>query len=452
VYEKIANLLFYPLERSNGRRACRCQKRLERTQWLKKDQLQELKFRKLKVLLKHAYDNVPYYHESFKQAKFKPSDFRQIDDLSKVPILNRHVMRDHIEEMLARNIQRNQLVGWSTSGTTSLPVRFFRDPIDISWGIGAELRGYGWAGYTVGAKVVRVWSVKPKELASFSFRLKRFLKREKLLNVTKLSEKSMDLFAKEMKRFKPSFIRGQVAGINIFANFLLRNDYFKIRPKAVFTTTATLFPHYRRTIEQAFGCKVYDNYACSEVSHVAAQCNESEGLHVSEENVMVEVVDGYEPVAEGEDGKILLTNLNGFSMPFIRYDVGDLGTVLDDECSCGRELGLIKVIGREYEHFLNNDGSFTSLKDLETFFEDVPLQDFQIVQETCDDIVVKIVPKHEYTLAHSEFISKNLKMRGSANVQVELVGSIPLGSSGKIERVVKSVNKPDYFAKEPFGW
>jgi phenylacetate-CoA ligase len=235
--------------------------------------------------------------------------------------------------------------------------------------------------------------------------------------------------------------------MNVFANFLLRNNTLRIRPRAVFTTAATLFPHYRKSIEEAFGCKVYDYYTCSEVSHIAAQCGESEGLHVSEENIMLEVVDGLEPVVEGEDGQILLTNLNGFGMPFIRYDVGDFGKILDDECACGRELSLIKIVGRQYEYFLGSDGSFTSFKSLQTVFEDVPIQDFQIVQEAPDDIIVKLVPKPEYTSAHTEFILKNIKMKGPARVQVELVDSIPLGSSGKIQRIVKSQSEPDYFAR-----
>ncbi len=446
MYEKIAGLMANIYERSKSRGVSKCRKHLEKTQWLKKEQLQELKLEKFKALVKHAYDQVPYYHTAFKQVEFKPEDLRRLDDLRKIPVLTKHIMRDKANAMVARSMSRNQLIEWSTSGTTSLPVKVFRDRLDLSWGVGAELRGYSWAGYKVGDKVALIWGYSTQRLSKIPFRLKHFLNRERLLNLKKLSEKSMGEFAEEMVKFEPRFVRGYATGTNVFANFLLRNAEFVIRPEAVFTTAATLFPHYRRSIEQAFGCKVFDYYACNEVSHIAAQCGMCEQLHVSEENVMVEVVEDFEPVADGEDGNVLVTNLNGYGMPLIRYDIGDLGKILDDECACGRELDLIKVVGRQYEYFLNSDGSFTSLKNIQTIFDDAPIQDFQIVQEVTDEIVVKILPKPGFTLAHADFISKNLKV-GPGRVRVEVVDSISLGSSGKIERIVRSTSDHDYFAR-----
>jgi hypothetical protein len=111
-------------------------------------------------------------------------------------------------------------------------------------------------------------------------------------------------------------------------------------------------------------------------------------------------------------------------------------------------LSLVKVIGRTYEYFLHSDGSFTALKDFQTVFGSLPIHEFQIVQETYDALVVKIVPEPEYGTEHTDFILKNVKLRGPARIRVELVDSIPLGRSGKIERVVsKFGDRYDYFGR-----
>jgi len=129
-------------------------------------------------------------------------------------------------------------------------------------------------------------------------------------------------------------------------------------------------------------------------------------------------------------------------MPFIRYEIGDLGKILPDTCSCGRNLSLFKPIGRTYEHFVNSDGSFTDLRDFQMVFEDLPIEDFQVVQESYDEIILKIVRKPGYTKEHTDFISKHIKYFGRAKIRVEPVDSILPGESGKIRHIVKKVPAP----------
>jgi hypothetical protein len=109
----------------------------------------------------------------------------------------------------------------------------------------------------------------------------------------------------------------------------------------------------------------------------------------------------------------------------------------------------MSVSGRTYEQFLHSDGSFTMIKDFKTFFGDMPIVEFQIVQEDHDTILVRIVPEPEYNESHTDFIVKNIKLRGPARIRVELVDSIKLGPSGKIERVVSRFgSRYGYFGRE----
>lgn len=442
VYRKLARLCFVAYDNFTSRQVCWCRQYLERTQWWKKHDLQRLQNKRLRTLLKHAYENVPYYHECFRENNIHLDDVKSVNDLSKLPVLKKKTIRQKSNMMMARNIPKRQLVLQHTSGTTSSPLNLYRTKTDLSWGVGAEFRGYGWAGYEVGDKRALVWGFGPEQTRSFTFRLKNLLSRDKFLNAKHISHDAIASFAKRVHSFKPDFVRGYCGATTMFATYLLQNEQFKINPKVVFTSGETLLPHYRKTIEHAFGCKVREYYASAEMSHIAAQCGHHEGLHLSEENIVLETVQDNEAVASGEEGKVLLTNLHNYAMPFIRYDIGDTARFIPETCSCGRGLSLMKPKGRSYEYFESTSGEFSALRDLETVFEDLPIRDFQVVQESLDEISIKIVAGPGFTEAHRRFILHNTLSHGPAEIRVELVDSIPLGSSGKARHLVTKIVTP----------
>lgn len=443
MYRKIASFLSAGFDNIEGTQVHRFRRVLEKSQWFKREQLQSLQLKKLRALLKYAYDMVPYYHSSFSRVKFKPQELTCLEDLQKVPILEKTVFRNASSEMLAKNFQNLRPTLWKTSGTTSSPIQFFRCKNDTSWALAAELRGFGWAGYETGDKMGRIWRLKPEEMSSPGFWLKQLLKRIKILNVEGLSESSMLHYARQLQRFKPSYIRGYAASTNVFATFLSKNKELKMRVKAVFTTGQTLPAHYRRNIEEAFGCPVYDCYSSNEMGQIALECGNHEGHHISEENILLEIVRDEEHASAGEEGKVLVTNLNNYAMPFIRYDIGDLGKILRDECSCGRKLSLIKPQGRHYEMFASSGGRFTVLRDAEYILQELPIQDFQIVQKNLKEIVIRIARKPGYTPAHTAFIIENLKAHGPARIEVEFVDSIIPEKTGKTKQYISKI-KTEY--------
>jgi phenylacetate-CoA ligase len=409
---------------------------------MEREELKRLQIRKLKALLRHAYANVPYYHRILRNNGFRPTDFNRLEDMQKIPILKRSSLRLKPEELLSQNLGMRQLVACVTSGTTAAPLRFYVTKAETPWHVAAELRGYGWAGYRPGDKLVHIRRVCPGGVLNRPLeRLRRLVSKGKLLNTFNLSEKTLASFSLTMQRFKPDYVLGNAASTNILATFLLQNGTHRIHPRGVFTYGQQLLPHYRRAIEKAFNCRVYDLYGSTEVSHIASQCGSHEGHHVTDENVFVEIERDGEAAAPGEQGKVLITSLNGYATPFIRYDIGDIGRILRDECPCGRKLTLFSPIGREYEYFVHSDGTFTFFRDVQTVFEDLPIKDFQIVQQTYDEIVIKIVPKQGYEQGHTDFILKNIDylIADIANVRVELVDSLPLTGFGKVRHFFSKI-------------
>ena len=443
-FEKIATLAIMAYDRYKGRNSLWHKKYLEKSQWFTRQELERLKLKRLKALLLYAYENVPYYHESFKTANFRPKELKSAEDIRRIPVLQRKHLRTASKNLISTNLPRRQFVSRSTGGTTAAPVDFFRSKVDVSWGIGAELRGYGWAGYRIGDKQAMIWSFSRQRTRKLAFKLKTFFERDKILPMRDATNEKMAQFAQELERFKPDFIQGWSTFINIFANFLCEKRRLEISPKAVLTTAATLLPHYRKTIEEVFGCPVYDFYATSELSHIAAQCGEHEALHVNEENILLEVVDESQS-SSSEEGKVLLTNLHNYAMPFIRYDIGDRGKIYHETCSCGRSLMLFKPIGRTYEYFVNSDGSFTFLRDFQTVFEEMPVKDFQVVQENSEDILIRIVPKPSYSSHHSDFVLENIKLKahvyGKTRFRIELVEELAAEPSGKVSHIVSRTRR-----------
>lgn len=409
---------------------------------MKKDKLQQLQTRKLKALLTHAYENVPYYHASFKKSGFRPADLTRLEDLHKIPVLRRSDLRCKTNELFARNIGKKEAVLCKTSGTTATPVEFYRGKMDIYWDMAAQLRGYGWAGYETGSKLVYIRLFEPNDvLGDARHRLERLITRWRLLGGYELSEESIESYCSRMRNFKPDYVHGGAGPTNILATFLLENDQYSMRPKAVFTYGETLLPNYRKTIEKAFRSKIHDWYGSTETAYISGQCGQNECHHVTDENVLLEVEKDGEPAVPGEEGEVFLTNLNSLAMPFIRYDIGDLGKTSNDDCPCGRGLSLFTPIGRTYEYFAHSNGTFTFLRDLHTVFEDLPIRDFQVIQPSYDRIIIRILPKTGYTKTHTNFILKNASLIISdiVKVKVELADSIPLTGFGKIPHFVSKI-------------
>ncbi len=166
------------------------------------------------------------------------------------------------------------------------------------------------------------------------------------------------------------------------------------QPKFVYSSAEMLRDFMRKEIEEAFNTKVYDYYGSREVGAIAGEC--SMGCrHVFVMNNLVEILDDTNrQVRDGEEGKIIITNLHNYSMPMIRYDIGDLGVMSADRCGCGSSLPVLeRLTGRVTDHFLLRNGTrvhgefFTHL----FYFRDW-VEQFQIDQLDYDYLRISVVP------------------------------------------------------------
>lgn len=422
MYTKIAENIFAPLlDYVRGTKSIKYLKILRRTQWAKQNAIVKLQEKKLRSLIRHAYENVPFYHRLFKKLGLYPDDIKTIKDLAKLPVITKKDIRINFDDLMARGCNERKILDF-TSGSTGEPLKFYVTKTARSWETAAELRAYEWAGYNLGDKYALIWGAPfdVKKLTKLSDELINFFERRIVLNSYNMSEESMHIFASKLVKFKPKIIRGYSSALYLIANFIKRQGIEGIRPTAIITTAEKLFIYERKIIEKAFQCEVFDFYGSREVGAIASECSEHIGHHISAENVIIEFVDDGH-VSPNEVGEILVTNLNNYAMPLIRYANGDMGIPLDEECPCGRGLPLIKSIeGRVSDILCIDNGKFISAPAFVYIFKDLPIKQYQLVQETKEKILVNIVKDENFSIEDEYQLIKKLREYLGKNVLIEI--------------------------------
>lgn len=417
--------------------------RLERTQWLPLTELRDLQQKKLRALITHAYKNVPYYHKVFREVGMKPDDIKSVNDLLKLPLLTKEIIKKSVpSDIIAKSYDKLKLIKSFTSGTTGDPLIFYRDKEAWSWARAAEFRGWGWGGYKLGDKHIRLWRSPTtiREYSKINYKLKNIFRGIILLHSLDINEEILRAHVDKLRNLNPKIILTYPSAAYELAEFMRREGIDYISPQSILAGCEKLYDFQRKTIESQFGCEVFKWYGSSEIRGIAFEC-EARRLHITMENIIVEIVKDGERVAPGELGEIVVTDLNNYAMPFIRYKIGDIGMLSDETCGCGRELPLIKSVeGRIRDFIVTPQNKMLSPSFFIDLFNDFKfIKQFQVVQKTKEDIVVKIVseqkPEEDEINRFLNLIQENTD---DMNIAVDFVDSIPPNkSSGKLELVIR---------------
>lgn len=390
----------------------RCLDALEQSQWWSKDKLLELQNERLRRLLSHAYDSVPYYRKLFDERSMKPNDIKDSKELALLPVLTKQLIRNNFNNLRAPTLSPNKVILSATSGSTGSPLKFYTTKEDqFEWGFARGLRAHKWAGYELGEKTVVLHPLppflsKPQRLGK---RIEAFFKRHLVINPSTMSKKTMPLLIRRMEVFQPSFIVGYPSAIYILARFIKKNRRPDFSPKAIIAGSEQLHDYQRELFEEVFRCEPYSVYGSWEVHSIAAECPEHTGYHIAAENIIVEIVnDTGEPVPLGTEGRILLTNLHNYAMPLIRYDIGDVGAISLQPCPCGRGLPLLsKLSGRADDIILTRSGrTIPGLVLPRRFLAHCGVEQHQLVQDSYEQVIVKLVLDEKYTPEHMDKLKK----------------------------------------------
>jgi phenylacetate-CoA ligase len=421
---------------------------LARTERASRAELEAYQDERLRDIVAHAYETVPFYRRRFDEHKVKPADVRGRADLPKVPLLTRDDIRTHYEELWSSTVPPRERRSGHTSGTTGTPLTVGYDH-DTVWMTYAVFdRHYRWAGATMGRGGDRVAIARGNVIVPLDQRKPPFWRHNRihnhlLLSSFHLSASNLPAYFEALARFRPVVMDGYPSTLYVLAKYLRsRNQFFPVR--AAVTSSETLYDFQREAIEERFQCRVFDYYALAERVVFSSECEAHEGRHIAMEYGLAEVTeaDG-RPAPAGAVGKLVGTTLHNRAMPLIRYVTNDMTAFVDRPCACGRALEVMADVTTKAEDMLTlKDGRVISPSVLTHPFKPLEsIEGSQIVQTALDRILVRIVPGPTYDQALTRHLVTELQARLGADVaiEVEMVDRLEPSANGKFKWVVSKV-------------
>ena len=427
-----------------GRPTLRYLAELERTQYLPPSDLELIQSSALARLLRHAYQHVPYYRKCMDEWGVRPDDVRSAADLVKLPLLSRLDARAAGEERISV-VPPLPTIRKSTSGTMGQPLSFGYEPDSDFWRQAVRLRGFAWAGYHPGLVSFHYWgaaTARPPFWPRQKIRLDRALRREHYVNCTLRGEAEMRDAVATIRRARPKVMLCFAQAGGDLARFINAEGLRDWDTIPVICGAERLLAADREALERAFGPAVFETYGSREVMLMGAECEQHDGLHMSFENLVVEILVDGRPARPGEVGEVVITDLHNRGMPFIRYVNGDLATALAPApCSCGRTLPRLgPVEGRVTETLVDGTGARVSGLVFNVMFASVlasSVTQFQAVQHVDRSITLRLVPSatmNETALAEIRAICH--KVLKGLEIRTEIVQEIPTTRSGKRQVVI----------------
>jgi phenylacetate-CoA ligase len=419
-------------------------KELNETQWWSGARLRELQDARLRALIRHAYEHVPYYRRVFDERGLQPADIATAEDLYKLPVLTKQDVRQDWDKLRARNIPASRTTMGRTGGTTGVPLKFALDKERVIFDRALIHRLWSWAGFQPGDLVVllRGFPLIPPETSSGVYWRHDWADHRIYLSGFHLSPGIMPRYVEMLKRWKPKFVAGYPSNIFTLARFLeLQREFVPV--EAVFTSSEVLTPVERKVIEKRFVCKVWDRYGTGERLVVGQQCEQGSYHQNAEFGILQIDRSRGKPAANGQKGELIQTSLTNLSMPFIRYATEDMGWAVDEACPCGRGLPLMgPVEGRKDDVIVTADGRIMPRAGLDQIHEFVDnLERCQLMQEKLGEVVVRVLPRPGFgSTDASELIHQLEKRLGkSTQVRIEIVDRLNLTTSGKERFIVSRV-------------
>lgn len=383
----------------------------------------------LNTLVRHAAEHVPAYRDIFATTGVSPETIREITDLPRLPITNKRFFLEREAEEYIDHGHRIHSVWKKTSGTSGKPFTLlvsnallhphYADFICYRFLLGLNV-------FPGAFNAVRI--------AHINVRAPR-RKNQMFITIADFYSNPEETIRK-IAAYKPDVIASYTTILLDLAKKVAENRalYTEKLPYAA-SFGEMLSPTTRRFIEDTLQCEVYDRYGGGEIGGVALECSRHNGMHVNSESAIVEIVDENNDVLPpGQSGRVIVTDLLNYNMPFIRYDIGDRGMLTREKCECGLETPRLWLEGRysasltfggRHIHHLEFDAALDG-------FMNVILQ-YQIVKLSESSMVVRVVPGSLFDASSAQAIeAKICKIVGTGtSVSVEQVATIPRTARGK---------------------
>jgi phenylacetate-CoA ligase len=405
-------------------------------------ELKDVQTKRLRAIMNQAYANVPFYHRKFDEARVRPDDIKNVEDLTRIPMSTRNeIQAAPLSEITAKNIDIDKCARRTTSGSTGIPLTVTINPRAEQFEEALWTRAYLENGLRIRDKMSVIHDPRSIKASRRNDVLQKIgLMRRQYISIFDTAEKQSKL----IEKYNPHAIKGYASSLAILADFIKRQSS-PIHPRQIFSGAELLDNQTRKSISSIFEAEIFDNYACNEFTLMAWECRQHEGYHINVENVIMEFVADDETAAPGERGEIVCTGLTNYAMPLIRYRLGDIGIPNEEQCSCGRTLPLMKVVeGRADDFLITTDGRLISpLVFFPYPFKEGETRQFRVIQEKRDKLIIQLVLQ-EGVRGEREIFEHARKeisrLFGTATrVEFQTLDKIEKDPSGKLRKIISHV-------------
>ena len=434
---------------------------LEQSQWWSRQEIEQYQWRQLESLLKHAYQNVPFYRRIFDERGLTPEQIQNFDDFRQLPFLTKELVRNNFDDLVAKNYSKSKQLSVMTGGSTGNPLLLYYEkgvsrPKELAFITALWYR----MGYEFGDKVVVLEHFLGPSAGKKGLWAYDPIKNRLLFSIYHMTDHNLPKYIQKIREFTPKFIHALPSALMILTRFMKLNNISHFPSvRAIFCSSENLNPEQRNLFEEIFKCRVFDWYGQVELVSLAGGCEKSNCYHVFPEYGITEIIgkDGTIVTNDGEVGEVVGTGFNNWLMPLIRYRMEDLAVHSNSECMCGRAYPILSGIeGRIQQFFVAKDDSLIPLLGNYDIAVKMlsKIKAIQLVQEEKGLIKVNVVKEARYgeNEVRKQLVSK-LK-QGSGNLpdsllhfEISFVHETPRTKRGKQGLLVQKL--PVDFGYEP---
>ncbi len=391
----------------------------------------------LRKLVKHSYNTVKFYKNLFDSHGLHPEDIQSVEDIIKIPIIDKKTLQQNsFDVLISGKYKKEKLIPVTTTGSSGIMLKFFIDNTYDQFRKAQFLRPYITNRRRPFDKTL-VFSA-PKPAGKKWFQHLGFMNDNRVYYNTDTFEQIV-----EIQKIKPSVIQGCASVLNLIALMIIDKNTSIPKPRLVFADSEVLTRNMRENIEKAFNTKVIDIYGTYETDNIAYECLYHEGYHIALDCVLMEFICDGRKAEPFEDAEIVVTVLNNFAMPFVRYNLHDIGAFSNKACTCGRTFPLLaKILGRSDNYLVTPDGKRLSFVNLGAYLHPLTkfVYEFQIIQEDISKFSVFLVPNNSFNDECKKIIVSIInKYFPGANIDIKIVPVIKREGAGKLMTFISKV-------------
>lgn len=406
-------------------KSAECFLEIKKKEFYSEEKLKDLQFNLLKKTLHFAFTQIHFYRKRMKEFGIHIDDIRHWDDFRKIPILTKSELRSHSsQEFISTRINPDKIWKSQTTGSSGIPITVYRNAESIAWEKAHIFYSFHTIGIKIHHKICKISASLPEKPCLPGPIEKLGFKRQYLVSLKQTDEQILG----EIRKIKPHVIFTFPSVFLRLAEYL-KSHKIKLDVKILVAQGEVLPESWRTVIQGAFHAPLYHTYGSTEIARIGFECREQNGYHLISDAAVLEVLN---------EDELIVTNLNNFCMPLIRYQIGDRGTISPLPCSCGiRYPKLENITGRSDDYLILPSGRKVSARAITQMEFDGILQ-YKVIQRSPSKLDILVIPSVQFgekTVKEIHHVLTGAFLGEEIKIEIKPTESLPVSRTGKLQLV-----------------